>query len=450
MFYCDITKVNDEERIVEGYASTEAMDVQGEVVKIDAIKDALPEYMKFANIREMHQPSAVGKAISADVDEKGLYLSVHVVDESAWEKVKKGVYNGFSIGGKKLSKIGDTITQLRLTEISLVDRPANPEAVFNLWKGDGMADEINNDVEKVAERKDVSPKEGESKYGDVDFADEKNNKYPIDTEAHIRAAWNYINKPKNAGKYSAEDAKKIKAKIVSAWKKVIDKDGPPSAEEAKKADIEGSDIAKYYDDEFKNIDDASRAMDALRSLSWLIYSEMNEKESEGTEQIEMLMEAMDKVKEFINSELQEGKKEGTMEYSAKVDDVAKSEDADNIEKAGASISASNKAKMKAMHDHAGEIMKMCKGMMGEEDTGEDAEKMAKSDDLGEIRKAFEVQASEMAKMADRIKELEAMPALSKLEATAIAKGAEVQSIQKDQSPQDMIKGILQSGGQRLI
>lgn len=82
---------------------------------------------------------------------------------------------------------------------------------------------------KVAKRPDVKPKQGLSKYGNVSFADEKNKKYPIDTEAHIRAAWNYINKPKNAGKYSAGDVAKIKRRIVSAWKQKIDKAGPPSA-----------------------------------------------------------------------------------------------------------------------------------------------------------------------------------------------------------------------------
>jgi phage I-like protein len=83
----------------------------------------------------------------------------------------------------------------------------------------------------IEKREDVSPKEGKSKYGDVDFADEKNKKYPIDTEDHIRTAWNYINKAKNRAKYSAQDAKKIENKIIAAWKKKIDKDGPPSAAE---------------------------------------------------------------------------------------------------------------------------------------------------------------------------------------------------------------------------
>jgi len=74
-------------------------------------------------------------------------------------------------------------------------------------------------IEAIEKREDVSPKEGKSKYGDVSFADEKNKKYPLDSETHVRAAWSYINMPKNASKYSAEDVKTIKGKIKRAGKK---------------------------------------------------------------------------------------------------------------------------------------------------------------------------------------------------------------------------------------
>lgn len=74
-------------------------------------------------------------------------------------------------------------------------------------------------IRKIVARQDTSPKAGKSKYGDVTFADSKNNKYPIDSEAHVRAAWSYINMPKNAGKYSAADLSTIKGRIRSAAKK---------------------------------------------------------------------------------------------------------------------------------------------------------------------------------------------------------------------------------------
>ncbi len=72
---------------------------------------------------------------------------------------------------------------------------------------------------KIDHRDDVSPKEGERKYGDVEFADPVNNKYPIDSAEHVRAAWSYVNHKDNASKYDAEEVKTIKDKIKHAAKK---------------------------------------------------------------------------------------------------------------------------------------------------------------------------------------------------------------------------------------
>jgi len=135
--YAEITKIDRERRMVFGYASTEALDSQGEVVRKEAIEAALPDYMRFANIREMHQPSAVGVAKEAAIDDKGLYLAARIVDDEAWRKVTEGVYKGFSIGGRVTDRDRarkHVITGVELMEISLVDRPANPEAVIELYK----------------------------------------------------------------------------------------------------------------------------------------------------------------------------------------------------------------------------------------------------------------------------------------------------------------------------
>ncbi len=81
----------------------------------------------------------------------------------------------------------------------------------------------------IAQREDVSPKEGTRDYGDVQFADPINHRYPIDCEEHIRAAWSYLHQGKNADKYPAEDVARMKSRIVAAWKKLVDPKGPPSA-----------------------------------------------------------------------------------------------------------------------------------------------------------------------------------------------------------------------------
>jgi hypothetical protein len=72
---------------------------------------------------------------------------------------------------------------------------------------------------RIDRREDVNPKEGERKYGDVQFADPVNNKYPIDTPEHIRAAWSYINHEDNRRKYDSDDARKIEDRIKRAAKK---------------------------------------------------------------------------------------------------------------------------------------------------------------------------------------------------------------------------------------
>jgi hypothetical protein len=73
--------------------------------------------------------------------------------------------------------------------------------------------------DKIERRDDVNPDEGEDKYGDVTFADPVNHKYPIDTPEHVRAAWSYINHKDNAGKYGADDVRKIKGRIKAAAKR---------------------------------------------------------------------------------------------------------------------------------------------------------------------------------------------------------------------------------------
>jgi len=71
----------------------------------------------------------------------------------------------------------------------------------------------------IDRRDDVSPKEGLREYGDVEFADPVNHKYPIDTAEHVRAAWSYINHKDNAAKYDKDEVNLIKTRIKRAAKR---------------------------------------------------------------------------------------------------------------------------------------------------------------------------------------------------------------------------------------
>jgi hypothetical protein len=129
---------------VYGIASSEAVDEQGEIVRADAIRAAIPDYMRFPALREMHQLSAAGSTLEAEVGEDGTTRIVaHVVDPVAVAKVRNQVYRGFSIGGRVTQREPGnpkTITALVLNEISLVDRPANPKAIFDCWKAAMLQD----------------------------------------------------------------------------------------------------------------------------------------------------------------------------------------------------------------------------------------------------------------------------------------------------------------------
>lgn len=78
-------------------------------------------------------------------------------------------------------------------------------------------------------------------YGDVDYADpgyqpDGKKRYPIDTKAHIRAAWSYINQQRNAGKYTKRQLKTIKSRIKAAARrmgiKITETTKPAPADEA--------------------------------------------------------------------------------------------------------------------------------------------------------------------------------------------------------------------------
>jgi HK97 family phage prohead protease len=132
--FLPITKIDRDTQMIYGYASTPDLDDDGEIISVKALEKALPDYLKFPTIREMHQPKAIGATKQTRVDKSGLYIGAKIVNRDAWELVKEGVYKAFSIGGNIVKKVNNVIEELSLVEISLVDVPANKHAVIEVWK----------------------------------------------------------------------------------------------------------------------------------------------------------------------------------------------------------------------------------------------------------------------------------------------------------------------------
>jgi hypothetical protein len=153
-----IGKVDIERRMVSGFATLDNIDKQGDIVTTESSINAFKNFR--GNLREMHQPSAVGKIVSFkedryfDPNEKkfysGVYVSAYVSKgaQDAWEKVLDGTYTGFSIGGniktwddafnEEMDKSIRVIKEYDLYELSLVDSPANQFAsIVSIEKQDG-------------------------------------------------------------------------------------------------------------------------------------------------------------------------------------------------------------------------------------------------------------------------------------------------------------------------
>jgi hypothetical protein len=146
---------------VWGWASTGGVDSDGETITPEAMKAALPDYMKFGAVREMHQPKAAGTAIEADVRDDGkTWFGAHIVDSEAVKKVKAGVYKGFSVGGKVTDRDAlnkSIIKGIKLVEVSLVDRPANPEAVITVMKAERLPEDDVTELAALLDAKTITP-----------------------------------------------------------------------------------------------------------------------------------------------------------------------------------------------------------------------------------------------------------------------------------------------------
>lgn len=186
-------KVDKERRTVSGFATLDNVDKHGDIVDTSASLNAFTRFR--GNIREMHQPIAVGKVVSFtqkdyyDAKTKknysGVFVDVYVSKgaQDTWEKVLDGTLSGFSIGGSinKTDTVLDSeevdgpvrvIKDYDLTELSLVDNPANQFAnVFSIQKADigfkmtGMATTVKAlnvfycDSDEIATVEDLESKE---------------------------------------------------------------------------------------------------------------------------------------------------------------------------------------------------------------------------------------------------------------------------------------------------
>ena len=317
--YAEIAKMeaqDDGTVKVWGYASSEAVDSDGEVIAAEAMKAAIPDYMKFGAVREMHGSNAAGTAIEINVEDDGrTFFGAHIVDPVAVTKVKTGVYKGFSIGGSvtardELNK--SQITGLKLTEISLVDRPANPDAVFTCFKADKPKDEEEaaDKDDEPADKTDETPADDTEK-ADGDKKDDKEDGKKDEAEKSASV------------ELSESEIAILKAVLAKAEKQ---KDEPIT----------------------KSMWQVKSLADVLMSLKWLI----NDAGYDGVDEavIVQIKESAGSLAESLKAlTVSEADKlvDGLAAKADKSDDLAKAESADELAKTQDALKKSNDALAKA-------------------------------------------------------------------------------------------------------
>lgn len=141
----DPNDIDASQRIVVGFATLDNLDSSDDIVTAEASMKAFEQF--HGNVRLMHESRPVGKVISSQPavyfdpatgeEHSGIQVSVRIskAAEDVWTMCQDGTLSGFSIGGEvlKASKVYSEqygkavkyIDDYRLTELSLVDSPAN-------------------------------------------------------------------------------------------------------------------------------------------------------------------------------------------------------------------------------------------------------------------------------------------------------------------------------------
>lgn len=129
-------------RYIKGYASTEALDGEGEKVAQKGLD--LGYFLRRGWINYDHRrDDIVGVPTAASVDQKGFLMEARLLEglplaDHTWQtaqalhKSGTGRSLGLSIEGKALERKGNTIVRARVYNVAITPHPQNPEATFDV------------------------------------------------------------------------------------------------------------------------------------------------------------------------------------------------------------------------------------------------------------------------------------------------------------------------------
>jgi len=294
---------------VYGKATDDSIDIDQQICDGDWLDRAMPHWFKSGgNIREQHSNIAAGVATDYEAKADGHYISALVVDPVSVKKVEAGVLKGFSIGIKNPRVTRDKaaangrIVDGQIVEVSLVDRPANPNCQLVLAKsasGDDTVVQVEDLIEKEDKQdyENMLPGGERSEPADKDLynkvkaeAKEKFDVYP----SAVANSWVVNEYKKRGGKYKAKAKKSLQSEDTNT------EEGSPMATETISVpkSIVG-DILKFDKAEFE------AARDALANLVSIEAEAMKEGHNE-IQSIAHLLEAISHLHAWYEGEEAEG------------------------------------------------------------------------------------------------------------------------------------------------
>ncbi len=103
-FSIDFSILSD--RRIGGLAHFEQADLENEIIEIDAIRKALPDFMEHPIIHYQHTERPIGTITKAEIKDKGLYIEGSIYStpdtDDVWEEIQNGSLNKYSIYGRRL------------------------------------------------------------------------------------------------------------------------------------------------------------------------------------------------------------------------------------------------------------------------------------------------------------------------------------------------------------
>ncbi len=190
-FEGEFAKMDDKKDMyIFGPASVEILDSQGDIVKIDAVRKALPQLLRRARLTVDHSDNIVGEILeNVDIggriyktevrlpaqdeiskfqnlvtDKEALFVLARVWDDTEYcmkirKAIARGEYKKYSIAGNILSArpctreeyCGRLVSDINLSAVTICNAGANPAAEFDIIKrGNKMTEE--KPIEKIEEK----------------------------------------------------------------------------------------------------------------------------------------------------------------------------------------------------------------------------------------------------------------------------------------------------------